>query len=187
MKAKQHMPSQWCKTTLAHNIPQVPSGFSFFFCRTILIQSLAQANNFKFPAMASPRRDIFLILVRIRFLAHERASGWPQSGGSHHSDSENWQSSPCSMYPSSKHLPSPLAVDKRQLSHWLTQSVLISSMTFKLFLHCVTCELEVEFFFLRRRRAAALHWQRAALRAGGGGGQAAPAAGRSSDITYEIT
>ena len=57
----------------------------------------------------------------------------------------------------------------------------------KLFLHCLTCELEVEFFFLRRRRAAALHWQRAALRAGGGGGQAAPAAWRSSDITYEIT
>ena len=56
----------------------------------------------------------------------------------------------------------------------------------KLFLHCVTCELDVEFFLLLRR-AAALHWQRAALRAGGGGGQAAPAAGRSSDITYEIT
>jgi len=58
----------------------------------------------------------------------------------------------------------------------------------KLFLHCVTCEPEVEYFFLRRRRAALhWHWQRAALRAGGGGGQAAPAAGRSSDITYEIT
>ena len=60
-----------------------------FFCRTVLIQSPAQANNFKFPAMASPRRVFFLILVHIRFLAHERASGWPQSGGSHHSDSEN--------------------------------------------------------------------------------------------------
>ena len=65
-------------------------------------------------------------------------------------------------------------------------------MIFKLFLHCVTCELEVKIIFLRRRRAAALHslhwhWQRAALRAGGGGGQAAPAAWRSSDITYEIT
>jgi hypothetical protein len=32
----------------------------------------------------------------------------------------------------------------------------------KLFLHCVTCELEVEFFFCG---AAALHWQCAAARA----------------------
>ena len=64
-----------------------------FFCRTILIQSPAQANNFKFPAMASPRRVIFLILVRICLPAHERASGWPQSGGSHNSDAEICRSS----------------------------------------------------------------------------------------------
>jgi hypothetical protein len=43
--------------------------------------------------MASARRlvkivgqIIFLILVRIRLPAHERASGWSQSGGSHNSD-----------------------------------------------------------------------------------------------------
>jgi hypothetical protein len=69
-----------------------------------------------------------------------RASGWPQSGSSHNSDSENWQSSPCWMHTSSKYLPARLAVNKRQLSRWLTQSVLISSMAF-MFLHCLTCRL----------------------------------------------
>ena len=34
-----------------------------FFARTVLIQNPAQAINFKFPAMASPRLVIFLILV----------------------------------------------------------------------------------------------------------------------------
>ena len=57
-------------------------------------------------------------------------------------------------------------------------------MTFKLFLHCVTCELEVEFFFCG---AAALHWQRASARACGGGGQAAPAAGRSKLFLHCFT
>ena len=76
-----------------------------FFIPKVLIQSPAQANNFKFPAMASPRRVIFLILVRICLPAHERASGWPQSGGSHNSDAEICRSGPCCMYPSGKHLP----------------------------------------------------------------------------------
>ncbi len=36
--------------------------------------------------MASPRQVIFLILVRIRLPAHERASVLSQSEGSHNSD-----------------------------------------------------------------------------------------------------
>ena len=120
--------------------------FRFFLCRKVLIQNPARANHFIFRAMASPRQFVFLILVRIRLPAHERASGWPQSGGSHISDLENWQSSPYGNHTSSKHFPAPLAVNKRQLSHWLTQSLLMSSMLFKLFLHCLTCELELGGF-----------------------------------------
>ena len=82
------MPSQWWKAALA--TPHFQISFSFFFCRKVLIQNPARANNFLFPAMASPRHLVFLILVRIRLPAHERASGWPQtwaqSGRSHISD-----------------------------------------------------------------------------------------------------
>ena len=88
-KAKQHMPSQWWMAALAS--PHFQICFSFFFWRKVLIQNPAHANNFIFPAMASPRQVVFLILVRIRLPAHERASGRCQSGGSHNSDSENWQ------------------------------------------------------------------------------------------------
>ena len=56
------------------------------------------------------------------------------------------------MHTSSKHLPPPLAVKRWQLSHCLTQSLLISSMAFKLFLHCLTWSWI--FFLLRRRHAA---------------------------------
>ena len=62
--------------------------FVFFLCK-VLIQNPAHANNFIFPAMASPRQLVFLILVRICLPAHERASGWPQNGGSHILDLEN--------------------------------------------------------------------------------------------------
>ncbi len=55
----------------------------FFFAGTVLIQNPAQAINFKFPAMESPSQVIFLMLVCIRLLAHERTSGLSQSGGSH--------------------------------------------------------------------------------------------------------
>ena len=58
------------------------------------------------------------------------------------------------MHTSGKHLPQPLAVNKWQLSHCLTQSLLISSMAFKLFLHCLTRELEVGFFLRGRGHAA---------------------------------
>jgi hypothetical protein len=68
--------------------------FRLFFCHKVFIQNPAHANNFIFPAMASPRQFFFLNLVSIRLPAHERASGWPPSGGSHISDSENSQSSP---------------------------------------------------------------------------------------------
>ena len=121
------MPLQWWKAALSHS--HLQSGFSFSFCRKILIQSPAQANNFKIPAMASPRRAIFLILVRICLPAHERASGWPQSGGSHNSDAEIWHSGPCCMHPSGKHLPTALAVGQRQIYHRLAQSALCESVT----------------------------------------------------------
>ena len=97
------MPLQWWKAALSHS--HLQSCHSSFFVPKVLIQSPAQANNFKFPAMASPRRVIFLILVRICLPAHERASGWPQSGGSHNSDAEICRSGPCCMHPSGKHLP----------------------------------------------------------------------------------
>ena len=97
------MPQQWWKAALRHS--HLQSCHSSFFVPKVLIQSPAQANNFKFPAMASPRRVIFLILVRICLPAHERASGWPQSGGSHNSDAEICRSGPCCMHPSGKHLP----------------------------------------------------------------------------------
>ena len=97
------MPLQWWKAALSHS--HLQCCHASFFVPKVLIQSPAQANNFKFPAMASPRRVIFLILVRICLPAHERASGWPQSGGSHNSDAEICRSGPCCMHPSGKHLP----------------------------------------------------------------------------------
>ena len=121
------MPLQWWKASLSHS--HLQSFHSSFFVPKVLIQSPAQANNFKFPAMASPRRVIFLILVRICLPAHERASGWPQSGGSHNSDAEICRSGPCCMYPSGKHLPTALTVGRRQIYHRLAQSALCESVT----------------------------------------------------------
>ena len=80
-----------------------------FFALIVLIQNPAQAINFEFPAMASPRQVIFLILVRIRLLAHERTSGRSQSGGSHNTELDrlaNWaQVGPAA----SEHLPQAVA------------------------------------------------------------------------------
>ena len=123
------MPSQWWKAALSHS--HLQSCHSSFLDPKVLIQSPAQANNFKFPAMASPRRVIFLILVCICLPAHERASGWPQSRSSHNSDAEicHGRSGPCCMQPGGKHLPTALAVGRRQIYHRLAQSALCESVT----------------------------------------------------------
>ncbi len=102
-----------------------------FFPLKCLIQNPAQAINFKFPAMSSPRHVIFSILVRIRLPAHERASGWSQSGGSHNSDVDRLANQARVGPAASEHLHVALAVGRRQLSHWFEQSALISCMIFK--------------------------------------------------------
>ena len=80
-----------------------------FFAQTVLIQNPAQAINFKFPAMASPRQVIFLILVRIRLPAHERTSGRSQSGGSHNSELDRLANRAQVGPAASEHLPQAVA------------------------------------------------------------------------------
>ena len=74
----------WCSVERKHLSTHISkAALRPFFARTVLIQNLAQAINFEFPAMESPLQFIFLILVSIRLLAHKRISGLSQSGGSH--------------------------------------------------------------------------------------------------------
>ncbi len=75
----------------------------------VLIQNLAQAIDFEFPAMASPRQVIFFILVRIRLQAHERASGRSQSGGSHNSELDRLANRAQVGPAASEHLPHAVA------------------------------------------------------------------------------
>ncbi len=81
--------------------PKLPSVLSF--ARTVLIQNPAQA--IKFPAMASPRKVISLILLRIRLPAHERTSGRSQSGGSHNSELDRFDNRARVGPAASEHLP----------------------------------------------------------------------------------
>jgi hypothetical protein len=87
--------------------PKLPR--DLFFARTVLFQNPAQAINFKFPAMASPRLVIFLILVRIRLPAHERTSGRSQSGGSHNSELDRLANRAQVGPAASEHLPQAVA------------------------------------------------------------------------------
>ncbi len=80
-----------------------------FFARTVLIQNPARAINFRFPAMALPHQIIFLNLVCIRLQAHERASGWSQSGGSHNSNVNRLANRALVGPAASEHLPVALA------------------------------------------------------------------------------
>lgn len=86
-----------------------PDVLLVFFCRMVLTQNPAQANNFIFPAMASPRQVIFLILVRIRLPAHERTSGRSQSGGSHNSELDRLANRAQVGPAASEHLPQAVA------------------------------------------------------------------------------
>ncbi len=69
--------------------------------------------------MVSPHQVIFLMLVRIRLPAHERASGRYQSGGSHYSDLDGLANRARVGPAASEHLPRAVTcgVGLRQLSY----------------------------------------------------------------------
>jgi hypothetical protein len=74
------MHSLWWIAVVALHFFKV--AFRFFF-RPVLIQNPAHTNNFISLQKVSTHLVAFLSLIRIRLPAHERASGWSQSGGSH--------------------------------------------------------------------------------------------------------